>query len=48
MVRSAVVGAVASFALMFASMMLRAESWHAIAPAALPKSPFRRRDATSA
>ncbi len=35
-------------ALMMASMFLRAVSWFAIARAALPRSPLRRRDVTSA
>ncbi len=35
-------------ALMSASMFLRASSWYAIARAALPGSPLRRRDVTSA
>jgi phosphatidylinositol alpha-mannosyltransferase len=35
-------------ALMMASMVLRAVSWFAIARAALPRSPLRRRDVTSA
>jgi phosphatidylinositol alpha-mannosyltransferase len=35
-------------ALMMASMFLRAASWFAIARAALPRSPLRRRDVTSA
>jgi phosphatidyl-myo-inositol alpha-mannosyltransferase len=35
-------------ALMMASMILRAVSWFAIARAALPRSPLRRRDVTSA
>jgi phosphatidyl-myo-inositol alpha-mannosyltransferase len=34
--------------LMIGSMMLRAGSWYAIARAALPNSPLRRRDVTSA
>jgi phosphatidylinositol alpha-mannosyltransferase len=34
-----------AFALMCASMLLRAESWHAILRAALPGVPIRRRDA---
>ncbi len=34
--------------LMMASMLLRAASWYAIARAALPRSPLRRRDVTSA
>jgi phosphatidyl-myo-inositol alpha-mannosyltransferase len=35
-------------ALMMASMLMRAVSWFAIARAALPRSPLRRRDVTSA
>jgi phosphatidylinositol alpha-mannosyltransferase len=35
-------------ALMMASMIMRAVSWFAIARAALPRSPLRRRDVTSA
>jgi phosphatidylinositol alpha-mannosyltransferase len=35
-------------ALMMASMLMRAASWFAIARAALPRSPVRRRDVTSA
>jgi phosphatidylinositol alpha-mannosyltransferase len=35
-------------ALMMASMLLRAASWYWIARAALPRSPLRRRDVTSA
>jgi phosphatidylinositol alpha-mannosyltransferase len=38
----------AATALMVASMLLRAESWLAIARAALPRAPLRRRDVTSA
>jgi phosphatidyl-myo-inositol alpha-mannosyltransferase len=38
----------AGTALMIASMLLRAESWLAIARSALPQTPFRRRDVTSA
>jgi phosphatidyl-myo-inositol alpha-mannosyltransferase len=34
--------------LMMASMLMRAVSWYAIARAALPRSPLRRRDVTSA
>ncbi len=34
--------------LMMASMLMRAASWYAIARAALPRSPLRRRDVTSA
>src|SRR4051794_22140199 len=37
---------VMAFALMCTSMLLRAESWHAILRAALPGVPVRRRDAT--
>jgi phosphatidylinositol alpha-mannosyltransferase len=37
-----------SFALMCASMLVRAESWHAILRAALPSQAVRRRDATRA
>ena len=38
----------ASFALMCAAMLLRAEAWHAILRAALPGVPVRRRDAARA
>jgi len=48
MVRSDLTLVFMALALMMASMMLRAGSWYAIARAALPYSPLRRRDVTSA
>ena len=47
-VRSDLNWVLAATALMVASMLLRAESWHAIARSALPGAPLRRRDVTSA
>ncbi len=47
-VRSDLNWVLAATALMIASMLLRAESWLAIAKAALPSAPLRRRDVTSA
>ena len=47
-VRSDVGWVLIATALMMGSMMLRAVSWFAIARAALPRSPLRRRDVTSA
>jgi phosphatidyl-myo-inositol alpha-mannosyltransferase len=48
MVRSDLSLVLMALGLMVASMMLRAGSWYAIARAALPNSPLRRRDVTSA
>jgi phosphatidyl-myo-inositol alpha-mannosyltransferase len=48
MVRSDLSLVLMALGLMIASMMLRAGSWYAIARAALPNSPLRRRDVTSA
>jgi phosphatidylinositol alpha-mannosyltransferase len=48
MVRSDLSMVLMALGLMMASMMLRAGSWYAIARAALPRSPLRRRDVTSA
>jgi phosphatidyl-myo-inositol alpha-mannosyltransferase len=48
MVRSDLSLVLMALGLMMASMMLRAGSWYAIARAALPYSPLRRRDVTSA
>jgi phosphatidylinositol alpha-mannosyltransferase len=48
MVRSDLSLVLMALGLMIASMMLRAVSWYAIARAALPHSPLRRRDVTSA
>jgi phosphatidyl-myo-inositol alpha-mannosyltransferase len=47
-VRSDAGWVVIATALMMASMLMRAASWFAIARAALPRSPLRRRDVTSA
>lgn len=47
-VRSDFTWVLAATALMVASLFLRAESWFAIARSALPRSPLRRRDVTSA
>jgi phosphatidylinositol alpha-mannosyltransferase len=47
-VRSDLHWVLAAFALMSISMFFRAASWYAIARAALPNSPLRRRDVTSA
>jgi phosphatidylinositol alpha-mannosyltransferase len=47
-VRSDVSWVLIALGLMMAAMMLRAVSWYAIARAALPRSPLRRRDVTSA
>ncbi len=47
-VRSDVTWVLVATALMCASLMLRAASWFAIARAALPHSPLRRRDVASA
>jgi phosphatidyl-myo-inositol alpha-mannosyltransferase len=48
MVRSDLSLVLMALGLMIAAMMLRAASWYAIARAALPYSPLRRRDVTSA
>jgi len=48
MVRSDLSLMLMALGLMIVSMMLRAGSWYAIARAALPNSPLRRRDVTSA
>jgi phosphatidylinositol alpha-mannosyltransferase len=48
MVRSDLSLVMMALGLMVGSMMLRAASWYAIARAALPNSPLRRRDVTSA
>jgi phosphatidyl-myo-inositol alpha-mannosyltransferase len=48
MVRSDLSLVLMALGLMIGSMMLRAGSWYAIARAALPNSPLRRRDVTSA
>jgi phosphatidyl-myo-inositol alpha-mannosyltransferase len=48
MVRSDLSLVLMALGLMIVSMMLRAGSWYAIARAALPNSPLRRRDVTSA
>ena len=48
MVRSDIGWVVIATALMMASMIMRAASWFAIAKAALPRRPLRRRDVTSA
>ena len=48
MVRSDLSLVLLALGLMVAAMMLRAGSWYAIARAALPYSPLRRRDVTSA
>ncbi len=47
-VRSNAAWVLVATALMMASMFLRAASWFAIARAALPRRPLRRRDVTSA
>ncbi len=47
-VRSDLTWVLVATALMCASLFLRANSWFAIARSALPSSPLRRRDATSA
>jgi phosphatidyl-myo-inositol alpha-mannosyltransferase len=47
-VRSDATWVLVATALMIASLFLRAVSWFAIAKAALPRSPLRRRDVTSA
>ena len=47
-VRSDLAWVLAATALMVASLFLRAASWYAIARAALPRFPLRRRDVTSA
>src|SRR5919204_2220398 len=47
-VRSDAGWVVIATALMMASMLMRAAAWFAIARAALPRSPLRRRDVTSA
>lgn len=47
-VRSDATWVVVTTALMMASLFLRAVSWSAIARAALPRTPLRRRDVTSA
>jgi phosphatidylinositol alpha-mannosyltransferase len=47
-VRSDATWVLVATALMVASMFLRASSWYAIAKAALPRRPLRRRDVTSA
>lgn len=47
-VRSDFTWVLAATALMVASLFLRAASWFAIARSALPRSPLRRRDVTSA
>jgi phosphatidylinositol alpha-mannosyltransferase len=47
-VRSDATWVLVALALMVASMFLRASSWYAIAKAALPRRPLRRRDVTSA
>ena len=48
MVRSDLSLVLMALGLMMLSMMLRAGSWYAIARAAMPNSPLRRRDVTSA
>jgi phosphatidylinositol alpha-mannosyltransferase len=48
MVRSDLSLVLMALGLMIGSMMLRAASWYSIARAALPNSPLRRRDVTSA
>jgi phosphatidyl-myo-inositol alpha-mannosyltransferase len=48
MVRSDISLVMIALGLMMLSMMVRAASWYAIARAALPHSPVRRRDVTSA
>jgi len=48
MVRSDLSLVMMALGLMVVSMMLRAASWYSIARAALPNSPLRRRDVTSA
>jgi phosphatidyl-myo-inositol alpha-mannosyltransferase len=48
MVRSDLSWVLIAVGLMMGAMMLRAVSWYAIARAALPRSPLRRRDVTSA
>jgi phosphatidyl-myo-inositol alpha-mannosyltransferase len=48
MVRSDVSWVLIALGLMMGAMMMRAVSWYAIARAALPRSPVRRRDVTSA
>jgi phosphatidyl-myo-inositol alpha-mannosyltransferase len=48
MVRSDISLVLLALGLMIGAMMLRAASWYAIARAALPYSPLRRRDVTSA
>ena len=47
-VRSDLTWVLVATALMVASLFLRASSWYAIARSALPRSPLRRRDVTSA